>query len=248
MSLRYTSRKIMRDLDYSDDSKKELARLMLKHDPRMIAHIYNFDFELIKEHVENSITFLEVADLKNIASYDDFEKTIRLAYSKTRAFKKQLLNFLEYKEEITSKSDYAGYYHSHYRNKNALAKFDLSKIADVIEDMFLYDPLLIFAFNEDYIQRLIDDKVIDLNRISKKVSFSKIEKGLNMTIRKYESITSSRDKKSLLSFMYEYKMNRMWWTGKKMEIRDESKKIQQLEEIFKDRADIKSLILLLVLK
>jgi hypothetical protein len=249
MSYNYTPRKIMQYVDYSDPNKKEFVKQLLRHDYRMISHVLNFDFELVKEHIEKSISFLELADMRKVASHDDMEKIIRHAYGKTRAFKNQLMHFLMHvkasKEEIRDNS-----YMNPYKRDSKLVDFDVSKISDVLEDMFLYDPTIIFAFNEDYLQSILKSTS---NKLIKKINFKKLEKNIMKLMEKYEYTHGKRNNNSdkennFFQFIGEEKLATNWWGSDELLVSDSDKKIQQLQDLFKDRPEFSSIILLIKLK
>jgi hypothetical protein len=250
MSYSYTPRKIMRDVDYGKTENKLFVKKLLEHDYRMISHVSNFDFELVKKYIDGSITFLELADMRKVASHDDIEKIIRYAYNKTRSFKKQFLHFLRHinKTLLGDSEQYIEY----YRQDSHILDFDISRVSDILADMFLYDPTILFAFNENYLNKLFTSVNIDLSMLIKKISFKKTEKAIMKLINKYEhgnaKWSRNKEKDNFFTFLGEERLASTWWGDSELFVKDTEKKINQLQDLFKDRPEFLSLILLIRLK
>lgn len=91
MGLYFSESTIMRPVHYPGN--EEFCKMLLKHDWRMISNIVNYDLELIKPYIDNSMTFLSKVNFGQ-TSKSEVLRIIKYIYSKRKYFKKKIMSFV----------------------------------------------------------------------------------------------------------------------------------------------------------
>jgi len=145
MPVGYTTSTWMKHLDAR--TNPELVKLLLEHDPKMISHIYNYNFDDVKGVVDQSISYLRRMSFLHATDHTELAKILNYAYSKKKAFRKQLINTLSHLTQGRS-----------FWRSSIQGTFNMLDYADTLYSMFLYDPSYILVLNNDIITKVLEFK------------------------------------------------------------------------------------------
>lgn len=145
MPVGYTTSTWMKHLDAK--ANPQLVKLLLKHDPKMISQIYNYDFEDVKGIIDESISYLRKTNFLSVSTHKELAKILNYAYSRKRVFRKQFLNSI-----VNLHQDIR------YWNRSIEGEFDINDYIDNLYDMFLYDPMYMLVLKDEFIKKILDLK------------------------------------------------------------------------------------------
>jgi hypothetical protein len=179
MPIGYTTNTWMKHVNAQEN--RQLAAMVLAHDPKMISQIYNYDLELVKPIIDKSITYLNRMNFLRAKDHDELFKIFKYAYGVNKAFRKQLFVAIA---RMLNKNVNSGWW-----NATIKGEFILENYSELLYDMFLYDPTYIYAIKPGILKIVLDAQhktfAEYLNTIKNKDVVKLIEKNLNKFQEKY---------------------------------------------------------------
>jgi len=245
MSFRYTSRRIMSDIDCSEN--KDLCRMILKHDPKMISQMYNIDFELVKPIIDKSITLLERANLRLVTNDDELSEIMLYAYKKSSTFRKQAMEAF-FSLLTDEKSSFNYYIQDLDREGVKLDSFN--KVATLI---LTENPIYLLVIKDKILKKAFKHLKLNYQKTVKGFNFKKIYKTVEKRLDKPDgrNFSPSSDKtEEILHKISKNDLTNPYWQHSEFMVDSDSieDKINAMLKDFPDIPEISAIYLLIKMK
>jgi hypothetical protein len=89
----YSNRPVMKPVVYNEDTKLFVKKL-IQHDPNMVGYISNFDLDLLKPVIDQSITYIHRVNLFNAKNMEESVKIAAYSYGKNKAARRFFYDLL----------------------------------------------------------------------------------------------------------------------------------------------------------
>lgn len=227
MPIGYTTNTWMKYLNATGN--KELVRMLLEHDPKMISQIYNFTFDDAKPIVDKSISYLNRMNFLRARTHTDLAAILNYAYKKNRVFRKQLFVALS---RMMNKDE-----NRRYWNSSIQGEFELKDYAHTLYDMFLYDPMYILTVRKGLVREILEiTGNTPESLISNIKSSDKLIKVINKKLDTYQGQYYRRNE-TKFGTLQESLVGYMWGT-EYIFAKDIDEKIEDLEELFGEADEV----------
>jgi hypothetical protein len=240
MGFYYTPKTIMRDINCAMNG--ELCRILLKHDPRMISQMYNYDFEMVKPIIDMSVTFLGRADLREAIDEEELSKIMVHAYRKSKTFRKDALEgFFGIMSQASREAQ-------HFTQLSDGTAFNSKAFEKIIKILVEENPIYSIIIENDYYKEMVEFAGLDYKTFVKSINFKKLYKIIAKKIENCDEANSYNDR--AIAAITKTDVNNAYWRVSNFTISEENidYNIKRMTKDFPEIPEIPAIYLLIKMK
>jgi hypothetical protein len=85
---------MMRSIDY--EGNEAFCKMLVKHDPRMICYVHNYDLEIMRTVLDDSTTHINRVSFHRCKNDSELSKILEYAYSRNASARKNFLEVIDW--------------------------------------------------------------------------------------------------------------------------------------------------------